>query len=44
MRLTMKHDLLIIMPAYNEEASIGKFLDSLKEFGIMEYALSLIHI
>jgi Glycosyltransferases involved in cell wall biogenesis len=36
--VTMKHDLLIIMPAYNEEASIGKFLGSLKEFGILEYA------
>lgn len=34
----MKHDLLIIMPAYNEEESIGKFLTSLKEFGVMEYA------
>ena len=34
----MKHELLIIMPAYNEAESIGKFLISLKEANIMEYA------
>ena len=33
-----KKDLLLIMPAYNEEASIGKFLDQLEETGVIEFA------
>ncbi len=34
----MKKSLLIIIPAYNEEASIGDFLDSLMQSEAMEYA------
>lgn len=34
----MKKDLLIILPAYNEEASIGTFLQKLKESSIRELA------
>lgn len=34
----MKHDLLIIIPAYNEEESIGTFLSSLRQSDIMHYA------
>lgn len=34
----MKNDLLIIIPAYNEEESIGTFLSSLKYSDIVDYA------
>ena len=34
----MKKDTLIIMPAYNEEASIGNFLDQLLTSDAMHYA------
>ena len=36
-RVTMK-DVLIIIPAYNEEASIGVLLDKMQEADIMEFA------
>lgn len=38
MRYTMKKDLLIILPAYNEEASIGAFLQKLKDASILDLA------
>jgi len=34
----MKKDLLIILPAYNEEANIGTFLQKLKDSSILELA------
>lgn len=34
----LKKDLLIILPAYNEEASIGNFLTKLKHSPVMDYA------
>ena len=34
----MKHELLIIIPAYNEEESIGDFLSSMRQSDILDYA------
>lgn len=34
----MKHELLIIIPAYNEEASIGAFLSSLQAANVLDFA------
>ncbi|MCR5452886.1 MAG: glycosyltransferase family 2 protein [Lachnospiraceae bacterium] len=34
----MEHELLIIIPAYNEEKNLPKVLDDMKEMGVFKYA------